>query len=69
MENTKAVMKPASITIEKNRVKNVRKLNVKVLVRAITIPVIILMKSSRNAKKNKKTLSIYYKFNYNIMDM
>ncbi|EEK88966.1 ABC transporter permease [Bacillus cereus] len=43
MENTKAVMKPASITIEKNSVKNVRKLNVKVLVRAITIPVIILM--------------------------
>ncbi|QFQ26670.1 ABC transporter permease [Bacillus thuringiensis] len=43
MENTKAVMKPASITIEKNRVKNVRKLNVKVLVRAITIPVIILI--------------------------
>nr|WP_153598329.1 ABC transporter permease [Bacillus thuringiensis] len=36
-------MKPASITIEKNRVKNVRKLNVKVLVRAITIPVIILI--------------------------
>jgi sulfonate transport system permease protein len=43
VENTKAVMKPASITIEKNRVKNVRKLNVKVLVRAITIPVIILI--------------------------
>ncbi|AKE17289.1 MULTISPECIES: ABC transporter permease [Bacillus] len=43
MENTKAVMKPASITIEKNSVKNVRKLNVKVLVRAITIPVIILI--------------------------
>ncbi|QGY35846.1 ABC transporter permease [Bacillus sp. A260] len=43
MENTKAVIKPASITIEKNRVKNVRKLNVKVLVRAITIPVIILI--------------------------
>ncbi|QBZ25907.1 Alkanesulfonates transport system permease protein [Bacillus cereus] len=36
-------MKPASITIEKNSVKNVRKLNVKVLVRAITIPVIILI--------------------------
>ncbi|HDR7710309.1 MULTISPECIES: ABC transporter permease [Bacillus cereus group] len=43
MENTKAVIKPASITIEKNSVKNVRKLNVKVLVRAITIPVIILI--------------------------
>ncbi|MFZ7807361.1 ABC transporter permease [Bacillus thuringiensis] len=43
MENTKAVIKPASITIEKNIVKNVRKLNVKVLVRAITIPVIILI--------------------------
>jgi sulfonate transport system permease protein len=43
VENTKAVMKPASITIEKNSVKNVRKLNVKVLVRAITIPVIILI--------------------------
>lgn len=43
MEDTKAVIKPASITIEKNRVKNVRKLNVKVLVRAITIPVIILI--------------------------
>ncbi|MGE1048300.1 ABC transporter permease [Bacillus cereus] len=43
MENTKVVMKPASITIEKNSVKNVRKLNVKVLVRAITIPVIILI--------------------------
>ncbi|MBS9802685.1 ABC transporter permease [Bacillus cereus] len=43
MENTKAVMKPANITIEKNSVKKVRKLNVKVLVRAITIPVIILI--------------------------
>ncbi|MEC2259155.1 sulfonate ABC transporter permease [Bacillus thuringiensis] len=43
MENTKAVIKPASITIEKNNVKKVRKLNVKVLVRAITIPVIILI--------------------------
>ncbi|OUC02037.1 sulfonate ABC transporter permease [Bacillus thuringiensis serovar medellin] len=43
MENTKAVIKPASITIEKNSVKKVRKLNVKVLVRAITIPVIILI--------------------------
>ncbi|HDR8094743.1 TPA: ABC transporter permease [Bacillus cereus] len=43
MENTKAVMKPASITIEKNSVKKVRKLNVKILVRAITIPVIILI--------------------------
>ncbi|PGL91057.1 sulfonate ABC transporter permease [Bacillus thuringiensis] len=43
MENTKAVMKPASITIKKNGIKKVRKLNVKVLVRAITIPVIILI--------------------------
>ncbi|HDR8155271.1 TPA: ABC transporter permease [Bacillus cereus] len=43
MENTKAVMKRASITIEKNSVKKVRKLNVKILVRAITIPVIILI--------------------------
>ncbi|MDF9544690.1 ABC transporter permease [Bacillus cereus] len=43
MENTKAVMKPASITIKKNGIKKVRKLNVKVLVRAITIPVIILV--------------------------
>ncbi|MFF2880055.1 ABC transporter permease [Bacillus toyonensis] len=43
MENTKAVMKPASIMIEKNSVKKVRKLNIKVLVRAITIPVIILI--------------------------
>ncbi|MCU4712190.1 ABC transporter permease [Bacillus cereus] len=43
MENTKAVMKPASITIKKNDIKKVRKLNVKVLVRAITIPVIILI--------------------------
>ncbi|MEJ9205755.1 ABC transporter permease, partial [Bacillus thuringiensis] len=39
----KAVMKPASITIKKNGIKKVRKLNVKVLVRAITIPVIILI--------------------------
>ncbi|TKH57488.1 sulfonate ABC transporter permease, partial [Bacillus cereus] len=37
MGNTKAVIKPASITIEKNNVKKMRKLNVKVLVRAITI--------------------------------
>ncbi|PEA12468.1 sulfonate ABC transporter permease [Bacillus thuringiensis] len=43
MENTKAVMKPVSITIKKNGIKKVRKLNVKVLVRAITIPVIILI--------------------------
>ncbi|QHV46231.1 ABC transporter permease [Bacillus cereus] len=43
MENTKAVMKPASITIKKNGIKKVRKLNVKVLVMAITIPVIILI--------------------------
>ncbi|PGU75429.1 ABC transporter permease [Bacillus cereus] len=43
MENTKAVMKPASITIKKNDIKKVRKLNLKVLVRAITIPVIILI--------------------------
>jgi sulfonate transport system permease protein len=43
VENTKAVMKPASITIKKNGIKKVRKLNVKVLVRAITIPVIILI--------------------------
>ncbi|MGX5440556.1 ABC transporter permease [Bacillus thuringiensis] len=43
MENTKVVMKPASITIKKNGIKKVRKLNVKVLVRAITIPVIILI--------------------------
>ncbi|PEE36797.1 sulfonate ABC transporter permease [Bacillus cereus] len=43
MENTKAVMKPASITIKKNGIKKVRKLNVKVLVRAITIPIIILI--------------------------
>ncbi|PGP96802.1 sulfonate ABC transporter permease [Bacillus cereus] len=43
MENTKAVMKPASITIKKNGIKKVRKLNVKVLVSAITIPVIILI--------------------------
>ncbi|HDR3326537.1 MULTISPECIES: ABC transporter permease [Bacillus] len=43
MENTKAVMKPASITIKKNGIKKVRKLNVKVLVRAIIIPVIILI--------------------------
>jgi len=43
VENTKAVMKSASIMIEKNSVKKVRKLNIKVLVRAITIPVIILI--------------------------
>ncbi|EJS69119.1 MULTISPECIES: ABC transporter permease [Bacillus] len=43
MENTKAVMKPTGITIGKNNVKKVRKTNVKVLVRAITIPVIVLI--------------------------
>ncbi|OAK33308.1 ABC transporter permease [Bacillus wiedmannii] len=43
MENTKAVMKRASITIGKNNVKKVRKTNVKVLVRAITIPIIVLI--------------------------
>ncbi|MFP3377380.1 ABC transporter permease [Bacillus sp. SIMBA_069] len=43
MENTKAFMKRASITIGKNNVKKVRKTNVKVLVRAITIPIIVLI--------------------------
>ncbi|PEP16365.1 ABC transporter permease [Bacillus wiedmannii] len=43
MENTKAVMKRASITIGKNNVKKVRKTNVKVLVRVITIPIIVLI--------------------------
>ncbi|TXR60977.1 ABC transporter permease [Bacillus sp. AY18-3] len=43
MEDTKAVMKRASITIGKNNVKKVRKTNVKVLVRAITIPIIVLI--------------------------
>lgn len=43
MENTKAVMKRASITIGKNNVKKVQKTNVKVLVRAITIPIIVLI--------------------------
>ncbi|MDP1458031.1 ABC transporter permease [Bacillus wiedmannii] len=43
MENTKAVMKRASIAIGKNNVKKVRKTNVKVLVRAITIPIIVLI--------------------------
>lgn len=43
MENTKAVVKRASITIGKSKVKKVRKTNVKVLVRAITIPVIVLI--------------------------
>ncbi|MEF7654745.1 ABC transporter permease [Bacillus thuringiensis] len=43
MENTKAVIKRASITIEKNNVKKVQKTNIKVLIRAITIPVIILI--------------------------
>ncbi len=36
-------MKPTRITIEKNNVKKVRKTNVKVLVRAITIPIIVLI--------------------------
>ncbi|ALQ68517.1 ABC transporter permease [Bacillus thuringiensis] len=43
MENTKAVMKPTSITIDNNDVKKVRKTKVKVLVRAITIPIIVLI--------------------------
>ncbi|PEJ42785.1 ABC transporter permease [Bacillus wiedmannii] len=43
MENTKAVIKRVSITIGKNNVKKVRKTNVKVLVRAITIPIIVLI--------------------------
>ncbi|SCC36747.1 ABC transporter permease [Bacillus wiedmannii] len=43
MENTKAVMKRASIAIGKNNVKKVRKTNEKVLVRAITIPIIVLI--------------------------
>lgn len=43
MENTKAFMKRASITIGKNNVKKVRKKNGKVLVRAITIPIIVLI--------------------------
>ncbi|MED0935735.1 ABC transporter permease [Bacillus mobilis] len=43
MENTKVVMKRASITIGKNNVKKVRKTNVRVLVRAITIPIVILI--------------------------
>ncbi|MGH1324256.1 ABC transporter permease [Bacillus pretiosus] len=43
MENTKAIMKRASIAIDKNNVKKVRKTNVKVLVRAITIPIIVLI--------------------------
>ncbi|QIW18341.1 ABC transporter permease [Bacillus thuringiensis] len=43
MENTKAFMKRASITIGKNNVKKVRKTNIKVLVRAITIPIIVLI--------------------------
>ncbi|PFD77713.1 sulfonate ABC transporter permease [Bacillus cereus] len=43
MENTKAVMKPTSITIGNNDVKKVRKTKVKVLVRAITIPIIVLI--------------------------
>ncbi|MCU5097633.1 ABC transporter permease [Bacillus wiedmannii] len=43
MENTKAVRKRASIAIGKNNVKKVRKKNGKVLVRAITIPIIVLI--------------------------
>lgn len=43
MENTKAVLKRASITIGKNNVKKVRKTNVRVLVRAITIPIVVLI--------------------------
>ena len=43
MENTKVVMKRASITIGKNNVKKVRKTNVRVLVRAITIPIVVLI--------------------------
>jgi len=43
LENTKAIMKRASIAIGKNNVKKVRKTNVKVLVRAITIPIIVLI--------------------------
>ncbi|MGE7859476.1 ABC transporter permease [Bacillus mobilis] len=43
MENTKVVMKRASITIGKNNVKKMRKTNVRVLVRAITIPIVILI--------------------------
>jgi len=43
LENTKAVIKRASITIEKNNVKKVQKTNIKFLIRAITIPIIILI--------------------------
>ncbi|MDW3036421.1 MULTISPECIES: ABC transporter permease [Bacillus cereus group] len=43
MENTKAVVKRASITIGKSNVKKLRKTNVKVLVRAITIPIVVLI--------------------------
>lgn len=43
MGNTKAVIKRASITIEKNNVKKVQKTNIKFLIRAITIPIIILI--------------------------
>ncbi|AJH66594.1 binding--dependent transport system inner membrane component family protein [Bacillus thuringiensis] len=43
MENTRAVIKRASITIEKNNVKKVQKTNIKFLIRAITIPIIILI--------------------------
>jgi len=43
LENTRAVIKRASITIEKNNVKKVQKTNIKFLIRAITIPIIILI--------------------------
>lgn len=43
MENTKAAVKRASITIGKSNVKKLRKTNVKVLVRAITIPIVVLI--------------------------
>lgn len=43
MGNTKAIIKRASITIEKTNVKKVRKTNVKGLIRAIIIPIIVLV--------------------------
>ncbi|HHT7239691.1 MULTISPECIES: ABC transporter permease [Bacillus cereus group] len=43
MENTKAFIKPTSIKIEKNGAKKIRKTNFKVLIRAITIPIIVLI--------------------------
>ncbi|AAS41870.1 MULTISPECIES: ABC transporter permease [Bacillus] len=45
MENTKTAVKRASLTIGKSNVnvKKVRKTNVKVLVRAITIPIVVLI--------------------------